>query len=250
MGDLRDPAALDAALAGVEAASFVTPHDLDEEALGRAFLAAAERAGLRRIVFSSAYHPDAKSTFGFAILAGLIGLFTHYGPKLRVELAVRRSRMSPVVLMPSNFYQNDELVLPEILAGRYAQPLGRKGVSRVDCRDIGEAAARALTDPSVASGAYPLVGPEPALTGPDCAARWAEALGREVRYEADVPSWRALVEARMHAREREDFAKTYRIFARRRVESRAAERERAARVVGRPLTRYADYVRDEAAKQA
>jgi uncharacterized protein YbjT (DUF2867 family) len=242
VGELGDRASLDAALAGVESAFFITPHDEREEQLGETFIAAATAAGVRRLVFASAFHPDFTSKLGFSLFVGLMGLLTHYGPKLRVERRVRLAKASPVVLMPSNFYQNDELYLPEILAGRYPQPLGTRGVNRVDCADIGAAAARALTDERVDAGAYPLVGPEPALTGPECAAVWARVLGRDVAYDGDLERWWALVEGRMHARERRDFGKTYKLFTRARPAAKPRELERTITILGRSPRAYADYV--------
>lgn len=159
-----------------------------------------------------------------------------------MEARVRRSKAQPVVLMPSNFFQNDEMFRAEIDAGRYPQPIGERGVNRVDCRDIGDAAARALTDPSIASGAYPLVGPDLTLTGPECAATWARHLGRAVAYEGDIAAWWALSEGRMHAREREDFQKTYRIFARRRLPARPEDVARLTTLLGRAPTSYDAYV--------
>jgi uncharacterized protein YbjT (DUF2867 family) len=242
LGDLADRASLDGALAGVAAAFFVTPHAENEERLGRTFVDATTAAGARRIVFASAYHADFTSAFGFSLFVGAMGLLTHYGPKLRVERRVRRASTSPVVLMPSNFYQNDAMFLSEIQGGRYPQPLGTRGANRVDCRDIGDAAARALLDEDIDSGGYPLVGPEPALTGPQCAAVWASALGREVTYDGDLDRWRALVDGRMQPRERDDFGKTYKLFGRRRVAAKPAELARTTALLGRPPRSYATYV--------
>ncbi|MBX7098723.1 MAG: NmrA family NAD(P)-binding protein [Myxococcaceae bacterium] len=247
-GDLADRASLQRALSGVDAAFFVTPHHADEEALGRSFVEAALAAGVRRLVFASAYHADVRSSLGYALFAAAVGFVTHYGPKLRVEGLVRRSGASPVVLMPSNFFQNDELFLNELRAGRYPQPLGLRGANRVDCRDIGDAAARALLDLELASGAYPLVGPDPALTGPECADVWAQALGRAVAYDGDLDRWRALVADRMPSRERDDFGKTYGLFSRVRVAAKPAELARTTALLGRPPRAYRDYVAELAAR--
>lgn len=247
VGDLRNRRSLDAALAGITSAFFTTPHAEDEEAIGRAFVDASGAAGVRRLVFSSAYHANFTTSFGFALFVRAAELFTHYGPKLRVEQRVRRSGLSPVVLLPSNFFQNDELFLEEIRAGCYPQPLGFRGVNRVDCRDIGDAAVRALTDLGLPSGAYPLVGAERALTGPECADLWARALGREVRYDGELERWRTRVADRMHAREREDFGKTYRLFQRMRVAASASDLARLTALLGRAPRSYAAYVAERAA---
>jgi len=242
VGDLEDAQSLDAALAGVRSAFFVTPHVVNEEALGAGFVNAARRAGVKRLVFASAFHPDFTSPWAFRLFVGLMGLLTHYGPKLRVEGLVRRSGLDPVVLMPSNFFQNDELFLDEIRNGAYPQPLGLKGVNRVDCEDIGEAAARALTDDSVASGAWPLVGPEEALTGPECAAIWAKALGRDVAYQGSPEQWPPLVKTRMHEREARDFGKSYALFHRSRVAASKAALAKCTELLGRAPRSYVDYV--------
>lgn len=250
VGDLEDPKSLDAALAGVQSAFFVTPHVVNEEALGAGFVDAARRAGVKRLVFASAFHPDFTSVWGFRLFVGLMGLLTHYGPKLRVEGLVRRSGLDPVILMPSNFFQNDELFLREIRTGTYPQPLGLKGVNRVDCADIGEAAARAMTDESIRSGAWPLVGPELALTGPECAAVWAKALGRDVAYQGSLDHWRTLVQDRMHEREARDFGKTYALFQRSRVAASNAAIAKCAELLGRPPRSYADYVGEAKSRHA
>ncbi|MBX3270556.1 MAG: NmrA family NAD(P)-binding protein [Sandaracinaceae bacterium] len=70
VGDLGDPASLAASLEGVDRAFFVTPHDPAEEALGRAFVDAALAAGVRRLVFASAYHADFSSRLGFSLFVG------------------------------------------------------------------------------------------------------------------------------------------------------------------------------------
>jgi uncharacterized protein YbjT (DUF2867 family) len=244
--DLADRDSLARALEGCESAFFVTPHDPAEERLGFNFIETAEALGVRRLVFASALHADFSSALTFRIFVAVAGALTHYGPKLRVEQRVRQSTASPVVLMPSNFFQNDELFEQELAAGSYPQPLGLKGVNRVDCRDIADAAARALVDPAVAAGAWPLVGPEPALTGPGCAAVWASALGRPVTYDGSLDRWSALVSTRMHARERDDFRQTYRLFGRLRIAASPAALQRTTALLGRPPRAYSAYVAERA----
>ncbi|MFO0600552.1 MAG: NmrA family NAD(P)-binding protein [Myxococcaceae bacterium] len=248
VGDLSDARSLAAALEGVQSAFFLTPHTADEEALGVGFIAAARAAGVKRLVFSSATHPEVGNGLGLDLLVLMASVFTHYGPKLKVERAVRRCELSPVVLMPSNFFQNDELLFPEIRAGRYPQPLGHKGVNRVDCADIGVAAARALTDLSLPAGAWPLVGPEAALTGPESAATWAKVLGRPMTYEGDLAQWHVLMKDRMHERERIDFGKSYGLFHRRRVSASPAQIAKCAEILGRSPRSYEDWVRSIAAR--
>ena len=189
-GNLEDPASIASALQGCSVAVFITPHHVHEQQLGEHFIAACQAAQLRRLVYVSAYHPWSRSLALQRILDGILGAIgPHYRAKLSVERAVRRSGLSPVVLGPSNFYQNDELALPQILAGSYPNPMGEKPTSRVDTRDIGDAAARALLDDDIAPGVYPVVGPD-LWTAPQCAAIWSEALGRLVTYAGnDIEQW-------------------------------------------------------------
>jgi uncharacterized protein YbjT (DUF2867 family) len=248
---MGDPASLAAALAGVDGACFITPHHAQEAQLGMNFVDACEAAKLRRIVYVSAYHPQSRWLFVQRILDGILGAIgPHYRAKLAVERRVRASRCSPVVLCPSNFYQNDELALPEILAGTYSNPMGGKRVSRVDTRDIGDAAARALVGDDVAAGYYPLVGPD-AWTGPAIAEVWSAALGRPVAYGGDdIAHWRATVGERMHPAVRaDDFAKTYRILQRFGAPVNARAIARTTAVLGKPPRDLRAYCAELAAQQ-
>jgi len=102
----------------------------------------------------------------------------HYQGKLAVAKAIERSDTNPVLLIPSNFMQNDDVFLDDIAAGEFCQPLA--GVNRVDLRDVAQVASDALLDDEFRSGAYSLVGPE-SLSGEQCATVWQRELGREVR---------------------------------------------------------------------
>jgi uncharacterized protein YbjT (DUF2867 family) len=183
-----------------------------------------------------------------AILAGLTGLIgPHYRAKLRVEARVMASAASPVVLMPSNFYQNDEPFADEIRGGLYPQPLGARPVNRVDCRDIGDAAARALLErEAVPSGRWPLVGPAE-YGGAQAAAVWSRALGREVAYAGDdVEAWARRASAFMTPPKLADFGKTYRVLQRYGARAPKDWHARTTAILGRPARRYEEYVEERA----
>jgi len=243
VGDLGDRASLECALAGVSSVFFVTPHDHRDLQWGLNVLAACEAAEVHNVVLSTVFHPDAGNRWARkAIYAGLNRFLPHYKGKWQVEQRLRESRLAPRILLPSNFFQNDGLYREAILdEGVYPQPIGLKPVNRVDCRDIGEAAARALMG-ILPPGAYPLVGPDH-WTGPDCARAWSQALGRTVTYAGnDIPAWRSRLERHLSPRELDDFAKTYAFMQR--LGARAARRhvERAAYAMGRQPTPYPDYI--------
>lgn len=71
----------------------------------------------------------------------------------------------------------------------YPQPIGSGGLSRVDVRDIAEAAAIALTTAGHEGRTYDLVGPD-VHTGRSTAEAWSRALGRSVAYAGDdIDPW-------------------------------------------------------------
>jgi uncharacterized protein YbjT (DUF2867 family) len=237
--DLADRNSIDRMLADCDTACFITPHHVDEERLGHNFIDACEAAGIRRLVYISAFHPLSKNRVVQRLLDGLVGLIgPHYKAKMRVTQRVRRTSLSPVVLCPTNFYQNDEICLPEILAGHYPQALGFKRANRVDTRDIGDAAARALLD-DIASGSYPIVGPD-AWTAPQCAEVWSSALGRPVVYAPDV--WASHVAPRLPVAKAADFAKTFRVIQRFGIPASPRIVAQTTALLGRPPRSYRDYV--------
>lgn len=245
IGDLADPASLDSALAGASAAFFTLPHDPAEVELGMNMLAASRRAGIRRLVLSTAIHPDARAPWlRDLIFRGVCLMGPHYRPKLTVEAGVRDSDLDSVVLQPSNFFQNDELFREEILAGFYPWPLGRRGSSRVDTRDVGLAGARALCG-EIPSGVYPLVGPTLRISGPDAAAVWTKALRRDVVYAGDdLDEWEQRVGDRMADKKRSDFRRTYALIRRFGYTATKAHLARTCEAVGREPRNYEDYVRE------
>lgn len=244
-GDLRDARAVKRALDGVDAAFFASPHEQGEEELAEAFVRACE-AARARLVFVGV-HADGATRAGRAFRRFLFGrLLPHYAPKLRISERVRSSGANPVVLMPTNFFQNDEIFREELLEGRFVQPFARP-INRVDVRDLGDAAARACLDPSLRSGAYPIFGPR-SLDGAACAAKWAAALGRPVAFEDDDARFEAALARELRGKKREDFAASYGALRKLALPTGAKELARTTELLGRPPTDYATYVRDTASR--
>lgn len=242
-GDLLERAAVERALDGVDAAFYVSPHEPEEELIAEHFVSACESAGVR-LVFVGV-HVDGATRLGRALRRGLFGrMLAQYSPKFRISERARTSRTQAIVLMPTNFYQNDELVRDELLRGRFIQPLERR-VNRVDVRDIGEAAARACLDVSLPSGAYPVVGPE-SLDGRACAATWSAVLGREVRYEDDPSRFNAALARTLRGKKLEDFVASYQAIRGFALPTRTHELERTTALLGRPPNSYLSYVNDTA----
>lgn len=170
--DIADAGALEAAARGFDGALLTTPLGPEEGAIGIAAVAALRRAGVQRIVYIAAANLEAMQAI------------PHFATKIPVKAAVLDGA-GGTVLQPNFFFQNDLLALPAITGpGLYPLPIGHKGVWSIDAGDIAEAAANALLDDAGLGEAVPLSGPD-RLTGPDYAARWAEALGRPVIYPGD-----------------------------------------------------------------
>ncbi len=239
VGTLEDHNAVAQAIRGVHAAFFVSPHDDAEEQIAEIFVNACERAGVR-LVFAGVHADGANRAARFVHRAFFGLLLPHYRPKVRIAERIRTSRTRPVVLIPGNYYQNDEICRKQILDGTYPLPL--RLAPRVDTRDVGDAAARALLDPTIPAGGYWLVGPE-SLSGEHTAANWSAALGREVRYAPDITLTDQLLESYYGGRKALDFQKTYRLLAKYAAHTRPIQFQQSTFLLGRAPGSHAEYVR-------
>lgn len=172
-------------------------------------------------------------------------LLPHYWGTLRLAAVIARSDTRPVVLVPSNFMQNDEVFRDDILAGTFPEPLA--SVNRVDLRDVAEVAVRALRDEAVPPGAYPVVGPA-SLSGRRCAMVWQEVLARPVHYVGDDrAAWTAAFRQRLSGQKLTDWTASFRVLGRLPVRTVAAEVAETHRLLGHAPRSYEAYVADMAA---
>jgi uncharacterized protein YbjT (DUF2867 family) len=160
---------------GVFLINTVSPTEVHEGVLS---VCALRDENVKRLVYVSVHHADGAPWL------------PHFGGKLGVEEAVRKSGVPSTILRPNNFYQNDYFFKDALLQhGVYPQPIGDVGLHRVDVRDIAEAAAIALTSSGHEGQTYDLVGAE-AHTGQSTAEVWSRALGREIKYGGnDLEAW-------------------------------------------------------------
>jgi uncharacterized protein YbjT (DUF2867 family) len=160
---------------GVFLINTVSPTEVYEGLLS---VCALREQGVKRLVYVSVQDADKAAWL------------PHFGGKLGVEEAVRRSGVPSTILRPNNFYQNDYWFKDVLLQyGVYPQPIGDVGLNRVDVRDIAEAAAIALTTSGHEGQTYDLVGPE-AHTGATTAAAWSRALDKPIAYGGnDLEAW-------------------------------------------------------------
>ncbi|WP_130731482.1 NmrA/HSCARG family protein [Komagataeibacter xylinus] len=196
-GDLADVDSVRAALEGVSTLFLLAPNVADELTQAMLALTVAREAGVKGIVYLSVFMGEAYADV------------PHFAGKHTVERMIEALDLPATILRPAYFIQNDLRQKDPLLKfGAYGAPIGARGVSMVDIRDIGEAAAIELVRREQAVAplgreTYALVGPD-GLTGEGIAAIWSAALGRSIRYGGDdlgvmeqrmktmLPAWHAL----------------------------------------------------------
>ena len=243
-GDLSDIDGLRRAMSGVSTLFLLAPNAADELTQALQALSVAREAGVKGVVYLSVFKG-----------ADFVEV-PHFTGKYTVERMIEQCDLPATVLRPAYFIQNDIRQKDPLLThGVYGMPIGAKGISMVDVRDIGEAAARELLRRERAAGplpreTYELVGPD-AIDAQSAASIWAEALGRTVRYGGDdldlleqrlkavAPAWLAYDMRLMMSRYQQDGS----------VASQA-EVERLATLLGRPPRSYRDFAREMAAAWA
>ncbi len=240
-GELQDPDSMRAALAGVSTLFLLAPNVPDELTQVLNTLGLAREAGVKGLVYLSVVRADAYTDVA------------HFAAKYAAERVIEQFDLPATILRPSFFMQND-LQLKGALtgAGLYPTPIGAKGVSMIDVRDIGAAAAVELLRRERAAGPLPrelfeLSGPD-ALTGESVAAIWSDVLGQPVRYpggdlaafeaqmrKVQAPGWKAYELRQMFRRYQEDGAV-----------ATTAEVERLTKLLGRAPRRYRDFAAEAA----
>ena len=186
----------------MDAAFLMAPVAQDETAQALAAVSAARAARVGHLAYLSVAMPPGSE------------IIPHFASKLPVEEAVQASGLAWTILRPNNFFQNDRWFRDPITKfGVYPQPIGPRGLNRVDVRDIAEAAANALTR-GRGAGIVPLNGPR-GLTGDDTARVYSELLGRTIRYGGDdLAVWAQQVSSVYPPWMVEDFRAMYDYFIR------------------------------------
>ena len=174
-GDFDKPETLGAALEGVESALLLTPPSPHTVEYQSAFIEAAKRAGVRRVVKLSSIGADSSAPEGFVKWHG------------RTEELLKSSGLSWTIIRP-NFFMQNLLGQARTIAtqGAIYQVGGDARASLIDARDIATVAARTLADEGHEGETYTLTGPE-SLSYADVAAKLSEATGKNVSYVAITP---------------------------------------------------------------
>lgn len=236
IGDLGDPDSYGASFSDYEnlfVLNATGPAELQE---GLAAVNEAARTGAKRVVYLSIHDVEKAPAI------------PHFAVKVAVEKAMNAKALKPTVLRPNNFFQNDYWYKDALLQyGVYPQPLGNVGLSRVDARDIADAAVRALTQPGHEGRTYTLAGPD-ALTGNDHAAIWSEALGKKIAYGGDdLQAWAKAARAQLPPWAVYDYGLMFALFQASGLKATPAQLAETEAILGRKPRNFRDFVRETAA---
>lgn len=239
-GNLLDADAMRQALAGVKTLFLLVSNAPDELTQAINTLGLARAAGVQGVVYLSVTR-----SAQFTDVAHFIG-------KYAAELMIDQFDMPATILRPSYFFQNDAMARdPLTQAGLYVSPVGDKGVSMIDVRDIAAAAVIELLRRHNAPAplpreTYELSGPD-ALTGELLAGIWSDTLHRPVHYagnnldafehniKAFAPAWKAWDMRAMMARYQRDGAV-----------ATASDIARLTALLGRPPRTYRAFAQETA----
>jgi NAD(P)H dehydrogenase (quinone) len=173
--DFRDEASLRVAMKGVSALYHICPRmQPDETEIGLRMITAAKAAGVGLFCYHSVIRaPKREIVFHWA--------------KLEVEMALVASGLDYVILQPTNYMENVTWTWPLIRdEGRYLLPYSAdKPLTWVAASDVGEAAARVLTDRALVNGTYELCGPDAPMSRHNICRVLSEQLGRSVVPETE-----------------------------------------------------------------
>ena len=175
VADLERPETLPAALDDVDRAFLMSRDAPNQPEMEAAFVEAAVRAGVERIVKLSAVGASPDNP---------VALMRWHA---RSERTLEVSGLGYAILRPQLFMQNFLRFGPAIAAdGRFTAPMGDRRFALVDIRDAARVAAAALMEDAHAGATYVVTGPE-ALSYDDAAKEIGAAIGKEVAYEAAEP---------------------------------------------------------------
>jgi len=221
IGNLQEPETIRRVFNDVEAVFLLNVVSPTETHEGLMAVNGARMAGVQRIVYLSVPHLEAAPHL------------PHFGAKLPVEFTIKKSGIPYTILRPNNFFQNDYWFKQALLEyGVYPQPIGDIGLSRVDVRDIAEAAAIALTETGHEGETYHIAGSE-LQTGADAAEIWSRALGKKIVYAGnDLDEWERQTLEYLPAWMTFDFKLMYEFFQKEGLIATPEEIERQTRLLG------------------
>jgi uncharacterized protein YbjT (DUF2867 family) len=175
VGDFLEPETLDPALESVSTILLVTPINPGQITQASNVIKAAKESGndpriVRLSVHQASHEAPARNSRQHA----------------EIEDELASSGLPYTLLRPTTFMQNTLMAARTVASeGRIYQPFKGGKLGMIDARDIGEVAAKVLTEEGHEGKVYTLTGPA-AISFYDVAQALSEVLGKEVRY-VNVP---------------------------------------------------------------
>lgn len=242
-GDMLDVESMRKALQGVSTLfllNAVSTQELTEAVLT---LNLARDAGVKRLVYFSVFNGEPFTDV------------PHFTSKHAIERMIAQAGIPATILRPNCFMQNDAVYFKDALLGPglYPFPIGEKGVSMVDVRDIAEVAAGAVLQREQAPQALPneiihLVGPD-ALTGPGIAKIWSGLMNKPVTYTgSDTRSFEARLAHHAPGWMAMDMRLMLDRFCSDGMAAASADVDRMTQLLGRRPRSYADFAAETLAQ--
>lgn len=172
IGDLTKDDDIKRAMAGVTSVMHIPPRFREDEAqIGKRVLNAAVAEKVGHFLFSSVFHSQMRD-------------MDHHFNKLIIEEALIDSGLSFTIIQPASFMQNLRVEWPVVKEkGVYQRAYSQhQKMALIDTDDLGEAAAKILTEPGYTGAIFELCGPD-RLTNAEMAAVLTEASGKTIRAE-------------------------------------------------------------------
>jgi uncharacterized protein YbjT (DUF2867 family) len=171
LGDFLKPETLGPALDGVSAVFLLTPiHPQQVHQATNVIEAAKESGNDPRIVRLSVHQASHQAPTRIS------------RQHAEIEDSLASSGLPYTLLRPQSFMQNTLMAAPTVAAeGRIYQPMKEGRLGMIDARDIGEVAAKVLTEEGHEGKTYTLTGPA-AISFYDVAGALSKVLGKEVAY--------------------------------------------------------------------
>ena len=230
VGDLLNPNTVRSAFKGVDSVFMLLAVSTSETHEGLMAVNGMRMSGVKHIAYMSVHN-----------LEKALHL-PHFGSKLPIEAALKTSGVPYTILRPNNFFQNDYLFRDAMIKhGVYPQPIGDVGLSRVDVRDIAEAAAVALTTPGHEGQTYNIVG-SGVHTGQSTSEIWSRALEKTISYGGNnLDAWEQQSLQFLPAWMVFDFRLMYSFFQDKGLKATQSDIERQTNLLGHEPRSFEDF---------
>lgn len=223
IGDLDKPETLSAAFEGIDGVFMLFAVSRHETEQGLAATETLKKAKVGKIVYMSVRMPEDSKHI------------PHFKSKIPIENAIKNSGIPYTILRPNMFFQNLHAVKDVVMSDHiYPFPIGSKGMSQIDVRDIADAAINALIKPGFEGQEINLSGPA-ALTGAEAARILSQAMEREIRYCGDdLDEWENQARQMLPEWMAHDFRIMYEYFQKKGMVASLVELGAQQEIVGHP----------------